>query len=240
VTEILVACDRASPQVGHEIERLFREAGYKVYQAPACKNLLAGRGADADLVIIDATRDGRRGLCLASSYRTASSVGIVVIHHADADADLVQTLEVGADDVLVQPFRHRELLARVKSLLRRMNLDKGDQLAGKARRGIQFKGWFLDLERRQLVCEATGGCVPLTTAEYNMLTVFAQNSCRVLSRDDLSIMALGRPHSMMARSLDAQVARLRKRLSTNKPGIAYIKSVRSVGYIFCNRTHDVY
>ncbi|GJE72609.1 winged helix-turn-helix domain-containing protein [Methylorubrum podarium] len=240
MTEILVACDRASPQVGHEIETLFREAGYKVYQAPACKNLLAGRGADADLVIIDATRDGRRGLCLASSYRTASSVGIVVIHHADADADLVQTLEVGADDVLVQPFRHRELLARVKSLLRRMNLDKGDQLAGKARRGIQFKGWFLDLERRQLVCEATGGCVPLTTAEYNMLTVFAQNSCRVLSRDDLSIMALGRPHSMMARSLDAQVARLRKRLSTNKPGIAYIKSVRSVGYIFCNRTYDVY
>lgn len=240
MTEIVVACDRASPQVGYEIETLFRKAGYKVYQAPACKNLLNGRGADADLVIIDATRDGRRGLCLASSYRRASNVGIVVIHHADADADLVETLEVGADDVLLQPFRHCELLARVKSLLRRMDLDKGEQVAGKARRGIQFKGWFLDLERRQLICETTGDYVPLTTAEYNMLTVFAQNSCRVLSRDDLSIMALGRPHSMMARTLDAQVARLRKRLSTNKPDIAYIKSVRCVGYIFCNRTHDVY
>lgn len=240
MAEILVACDRASPQVGREIEMLFREAGYKVDQVPACKDLLAGRGAGVDLVIIDATRDGRRGLCLASSYRSASSVGIVVIHHADSEPDPVQALEVGADDVLVQPFRHRELLARVNSLLRRMDLDKGGPVAAKTRRGIRFKGWLLDLERRQLVCEATGCCVPLTTAEYNMLTVFAQNPCRVLSRDDLSILALGRPHSMDVRSLDAQVARLRKRLSTNKPNIAYIKSVRSVGYIFCNRTHDVY
>lgn len=240
MTKILVAGDCDSPEVGREIEAIFREAGYEVHHAPARKDLLNGRQSDVDLVIIDATRDGKRGRCFASCYRSCSSVGIIVIHQAEVEPDPIRTLELGADDVLTRPFQVRELLVRVNSLLRRMDLNGHDHMAGRQQRGVEFEGWFLDLERRQLASTNPGEAVPLTAAEYDMLVVFLQNPCRVLTRDDLSMFTLGRSHTVTGRTLDIQVGRLRKKLSTNNVGIKYIRSVRNKGYVFCGRTKDVY
>lgn len=238
MASILIASD--TPEIARTLDALFTEAGYATCQAPVRKQHLVDGGEATDLVIIDATRDGRKGVRLASQLRSRSQVGIILLHDGESDPDPADALEEGADDVVVTPFRRRELLARVNSLLRRIQMASPDGEEEASRRGIAFNGWWLDLEHRQLVATATNRAVPLTAAEYDMLMVFLQNPCRVLTREHISLFSQGRPHSATVRTLDAQVARLRKKLAAHSDAVQYIKSVRGVGYIFCIRTRDIH
>lgn len=238
MASILIASD--TPEIAATLTSLFRDAGYTAQRAPVRREPVIENGEASDLVIIDATQDGRRGVCLASQIRSRSRIGIILLHDGDEDPDPVTALERGADDVLITPYQGRELLARVNSLLRRIEMDTQDTPEEPVRRGIGFDGWWLDIEHRQLVWTATNAAVPLTAAEYDMLMVFLQNPCRVLSREHISMFSQGRPYTATVRTLDAQVARLRKKLAAEGSTMPYIKSVRGVGYIFCIRTRDIH
>ncbi len=149
------------------------------------------------------------------------------------DVDRVVGLEIGADDYIAKPFNLREVLARVKSVLRRLQpasplssvQDTGDTDV------LRFDGWILDRGRRQLT-SPTGEDIPLTTGEYDLLTVFLDHTGRVLTRDYLMDQTRGRVWEVFDRTIDAQVSRLRRKIEQNVQRPKLLQSVRGVGYVF--------
>jgi two-component system, OmpR family, response regulator len=137
---------------------------------------------------------------------------------------------MGADDYLPKPFHLRELLARVKSVLRRVQSRTGDKPAA-TRQRAQFAGWNLDLSSRELLSPA-GTEVRLTTGEFDLLAAFVHNANQVLSRDRLLDLARNREAGPFDRTIDVQVGRLRRKLEDNPQNPTLIKTVRSSGYIF--------
>ncbi|HUZ72286.1 MAG TPA: response regulator [Stellaceae bacterium] len=186
----------------------------------------------ADLIILDVMLPGEDGLTLARGLREQSDVGIIILTGRGETVDRIIGLEMGADDYLAKPFHLRELLARVKSVLRRVTLrampnDRPVAGPNKAR----FAGWHLDLAARELV-SPSGGEVRLTTGEFNLLAAFVSNANRVLSRDRLLDLARNREAGPFDRTIDVQVGRLRRKLEPDPQKPTMIKTVRGTGYIF--------
>ena len=146
--------------------------------------------------------------------------------------DRIVGLEVGADDYIAKPFHLREVLARVKSVLRRR--EPRATPSGTARELVRFEGWLLDLARRQLV-SPTGEAVELTTGEFDLLAALAKHPGRVFGRDALMDLTRGRSWEAFDRTIDAQVARLRKKIEADPKKPVLIKSVRNVGYVFTGK-----
>jgi len=183
-----------------------------------------------DLVILDLMLPGEDGLTLARSLREESNVGIIILTGRGETVDRIIGLEMGADDYLPKPFHLRELLARVKSVLRRVQLRAGEQPAA-ARSKARFAGWNLDLARRELV-SPDGSEVRLTTGEFDLLAAFVNNANQVLSRDRLLDLARNREAGPFDRTIDVQVGRLRRKLEEDPQRPSLIKTVRGSGYIF--------
>jgi two-component system phosphate regulon response regulator OmpR len=152
--------------------------------------------------------------------------------------DTVVGLEVGADDYIAKPFHLREVLARVKSVLRRLQPASSGlpttSPSDEAGEVMKFEGWRLDLGRRELKTP-DGAEVPLTTGEFDLLVTFARHPGRVLNRDMLMDLTRGRHWEVFDRTIDAQVARLRRKIEQDPKNPAMIKSVRGVGYVFATR-----
>ena len=183
-----------------------------------------------DLVILDLMLPGEDGLTLARSLREESSVGIIILTGRGETADRIIGLEMGADDYLPKPFHLRELLARVKSVLRRASTRSADrQAASRAR--ARFAGWNLDLSTRELL-SPSGEEVRLTTGEFDLLTAFVNNANQVLTRDRLLDLARNREAGPFDRTIDVQVGRLRRKLEDDPQRPTMIKTVRGSGYIF--------
>ncbi len=184
----------------------------------------------ADLVILDLMLPGEDGLTLARSLRSESGIGIIILTGRGETVDRIIGLEMGADDYLPKPFHLRELLARVKSVLRRVQSRDGDA-PQPARSQARFAGWNLDLASRELMSPG-GQEVRLTTGEFDLLAAFVNNPNQVLSRDRLLDLARNREAGPFDRTIDVQVGRLRRKLEDDpqKPGL--IKTVRGSGYIF--------
>lgn len=190
------------------------------------------RSSKIDLVILDLMLPGEDGLTLARELRSRSSVvGIIILTGRSEAVDRIIGLEMGADDYLPKPFHLRELLARVRSVIRRIQM--GD--AAKPVRGLHtrahFSGWSLDLSTRGLT-SPSGTDVRLTTGEFDLLAAFVDNANQVLSRDQLLDLAHNRAAGPFDRTIDAQVARLRRKLEENPQKPAMIQTVRGAGYIF--------
>jgi len=184
----------------------------------------------ADLVILDLMLPGEDGLTLARLLRAEQpGVGIIILTGRSDTIDRIVGLEMGADDYLPKPFHLRELLARIKSVLRRVHARIGDQPTA-ARSRAYFAGWYLDLLSRELV-SPSGAEVRLTTGEFDLLAVFIRNSNQVLSRDRLLDLARNREVGPFDRTIDVQVGRLRRKLE-DTPTRPLIKTVRGVGYMF--------
>ena len=184
-----------------------------------------------DLVILDLVLPGEDGLQLARELRTQSDIGIIMLTGRGETVDRIIGLEMGADDYLSKPFHLRELLARVRSVLRRGGgRGAGERPAG-ARARVQFSGWSLDLASRELTSPA-GEEVRLTTGEYELLAAFVNNANQVLSRDRLLDLSRHREAGPFDRTIDVQVGRLRRKLEDDPQRPTMIKTVRGTGYIF--------
>ena len=183
-----------------------------------------------DLVILDLMLPGEDGLTLARSLREESSVGIIILTGRGETVDRIIGLEMGADDYLPKPFHLRELLARVKSVLRRASNRSADRQAA-SRPRARFAGWNLDLSTRELL-SPSGEEVQLTTGEFDLLAAFVNNANQVLTRDRLLDLARNREAGPFDRTIDVQVGRLRRKLEDDPQRPTMIKTVRGSGYIF--------
>jgi two-component system OmpR family response regulator len=217
------------------LSRFLVKHGYRVDTAAdgrtMDKLLEAGR---FDLIVLDVMLPGEDGLALCRRLRATSRIPIIMLTALSEDTERIIGLEMGADDYLAKPFNPRELLARVKAVLRRSGVvpkavddDGGTVLA--------FAGWRLDVGRRELT-SPNGVRVELTAGEFELLRAFAERPRRVLTRDQLLDLAKGRAAQAFDRSIDVQLSRLRRKIETDPKNPEIIKTVRSGGYIF---THAV-
>ncbi|HKO08108.1 MAG TPA: response regulator [Alphaproteobacteria bacterium] len=217
------------------LRRYLAAEGFQVSEAADGSALRAAlKDAKVDLVLLDLVMPGEDGLSLARDIRRHSSVPIIIVTGKGDLIDRVVGLEAGADDYLAKPFHLREVLARIRSVLRRARPPAQPSEEGKppgAGEILGFLGWELDLTRRELQ-PPSGARVPLTTGEFELLRVFARNANRVLSRDQLLDLVKGRGWSAFDRSIDTQVARLRRKIERDPGKPELIKTVRGAGYIF--------
>jgi two-component system OmpR family response regulator len=182
-----------------------------------------------DLVILDVMLPGDDGFVLCRSLRARGDLPVIMLTAKGEDFDRIVGLELGADDYLPKPFNPRELLARIKSVLRRHRTVPGNLQAEPAKY-LRFAGWTLDLAARNLVSPRQV-VVALSGAEFRLLRVFLSYPNRVLSRDQLMDFTVGRDADPLDRSIDVQVSRLRQRLEDDAREPAIIKTVRGEGYV---------
>jgi len=189
-----------------------------------------------DVILLDVVMPGQDGLTIAREIRATSDVGIIMLTGRDEVLDRVVGLEVGADDYIAKPFHLREVLARVKSVLRRRKPAQDPAVGSKATGEdvIRFDGWLLDTARRRLV-SPSGDDVALTSGEFDLLAALAKHPGRVFSREALMEHTRGRGMRAFDRTIDAQIARLRKKIEPNPKNPTIVKSVRAVGYVFARK-----
>jgi len=205
--------------------------GYRVTQLHDGPSLMALMEHDPPaLVLLDLGLPNEDGLAIARQLREHWRCGLVIVTGRGDAVDKVVGLEVGADDYVTKPFELRELLARIRAVLRRMASAPTAPAAPVVRNRFSFAGWELDLAARRLV-RAEGDDVTLTSGEFDLLRVLVQNPGQVLSRDFLIQETRGRDAGPFDRTIDVQIARLRKKLEADPETPQLIKSVRSAGYI---------
>jgi two-component system, OmpR family, response regulator len=217
------------------LSRYLEGEGFRVTPVP---DGAAMRGAISrsrfDFVLLDLVLPGEDGLSLAKEIRQQSDVPIIILTGKGDTIDRVVGLELGADDYITKPFHLREVLARIRTVLRRARpasaaAETAVQSSGGNR--ITFDGWELDIARRELRSPA-GGLVPITSGEFALLEAFARNANRVLNRDQLMDLTRGQEWAPFDRSIDTQVGRLRKKIESDPNNPTLIKTVRGVGYVF--------
>lgn len=210
--------------------------GFRVTQVHNGRSLVTLMDADpADLVLLDLGLPGEDGFSIARRIRESWRCGLVIVTGRGDAVDKVVGLEVGADDYVTKPFDLRELVARVKAVLRRLTPEAPAAIAAAAAvptspDRLRFAGWRLDTAARSLH-SPQGEEVPLTTGEFDLLRAFARHPGRVLSRDFLLEETRGREAAPFDRTIDVQVGRLRKKLERDADDPQLIKSVRGAGYI---------
>jgi len=180
-----------------------------------------------DLVVLDLMLPGDDGLALCRDLRANSSIPVIMLSARRDEVDRIVGIEMGADDYLGKPFSPRELLARIRGILRRTRA-LSRELVDAHR--VRFAGWTLDLTARHLLA-ADGVVVSLSSAEFRLLSVFVEHPNRVLDRDQLMDLTLGREATPLDRSIDVQVSRLRQRLRDDARNPRIIKTVRNGGYV---------
>jgi DNA-binding response OmpR family regulator len=183
-----------------------------------------------DLVILDLMLPGEDGLSVCRRLRSHGATPIIMLTAKSDPVDRVVGLEMGADDYVTKPFDPRELLARVRALLRRSRNHAGNGEGGPSRR-FAFEGLVIDLDARRLETEA-GKPVALTSAEFDLLACFVVRPRRVLSRDQLLDWTRGRDADPFDRTIDMTISRLRKKVEAAAPGLNLITTVRNNGYLF--------
>lgn len=234
-TAVHIAIVDDDEKIRRLLRRCFEPEGYRVSEASNRGDLEALIARDpVDLITLDLGLAGDDGFSIARSIRATSDVPIIMVTGKDDPIDMIVGLEMGADDYITKPFHVREVLARARSVLRRTTViprspdanpktDKEDSYV--------FDDWQLNVTRRELH-DPSGNQVPLTTGEFDLLLVLVKNPNRVLSRDQIMDHLRGRDWSPDDRSIDNQVARLRKRIETDPQEPHFIKTVRGVGYSF--------
>ena len=179
-----------------------------------------------DLIVLDVMLPGVNGMTLCRELRRHSQTPVIMLTARGEDEDRIDGLESGADDYLPKPFNPRELLSRVKAVLRRSVLRD----AGAPVRTFRFGGWVLDTTTRTLT-DSDGSLIPLSGAEYRLLTVLLASPSRVLSRSQLATLLRGREADPQDRSIDVRVSRLRQLLGDNARASQIIKTVYGEGYV---------
>jgi two-component system OmpR family response regulator len=217
-------------EIGTMLARFMADHGMRVTR------VTDGRGIDRsmaaqriDIVVLDVMLPGEDGLSICRRLRARSAVPIIMLTALGTETDRIVGLEMGADDYLPKPFSPRELLARIRAVLRRGQI--ADASGTDKPVTMVFDGWRLDTATRQLFDPADVR-VPLTSGEFDMLAVFCQHARKVLSREQLLDLLHGRAAAVFDRSVDIQVSRLRRKIEPDPKEPSFIKTVRNGGYMF--------
>jgi DNA-binding response OmpR family regulator len=214
------------------LRRCFEGEGYRVTEAASGADAVKLLGAGSfDLVTLDLTLPDADGLTVGREIRARSEVPIIMVTGKGDTIDRVVGLEVGADDYIAKPFHVREVLARVRAVLRRTGSRPGGSDATAKDERLTFEGWVLDVAKRELTSPAGESC-ELSTSEFDLLKAFATHPKRVLSRDQIMDLLRGHDWSPIDRSIDNLVVRLRRKVETDPESPRLIKTVRGVGYTF--------
>ena len=205
--------------------------GFRVTTAESAARFrdLMGR-EHIDLALVDLTMPGENGLSLTRFLRERSDIGVVILTGKGEPIDRAIGLEVGADDYVAKPFHPRELLARVRSVLRRTKR-RSDRAMASVAPVMRFAGWQFDLAKRTLA-SPRGKAVHLTAAEFQLLQALVANANQVIGRDRLLELVAGRHWEPDDRTVDQHISRLRRKLEKNPKRPELIKSVRGRGYLF--------
>lgn len=214
------------------LNEYFGERGYQVLLA--CDGRQMREQIDqhqVDLIILDLMLPGEDGMALCRHLRAGSNIPILMLTASGDEMDRIIGLEMGADDYVQKPFVPRELLARVKNILRR---SQEGIIPSTTARALRFAGWVLDLDARHLV-DREGVVVPLSAGEFRLLKTLLENPNRVLSRDQLLDAFSGREAGPFDRTIDVMISRLRRRLGDDGAEQVLIKTIRSEGYLFSSK-----
>jgi len=219
------------------LSRFLRQHGFRVSVAADGREMrraLDDRGID--LVVLDLMLPGEDGLALCRRLRAESNLPVIMLTAMGEEIDRIVGLEMGADDYIAKPFNPRELLARIKAVLRRCaslpaRSGGADGAGGEGRGRMCFEGFTLDLDSRALLSPA-GELVPLSGGEFELLAVLVTHPQRVLTRDQLLDLARGRDAQPFDRSIDVQVSRLRRKIEPDPRAPRLIRTVRNGGYLF--------
>ena len=191
-----------------------------------------------DLIVLDLKLRGEDGMALARRLRDESEIPIIMLTGRNEEADRIMGLELGADDYLTKPFSPRELLARIRTVLRRRRSEVR-QGRPEGIRAYRFDGWELNLNTRRLTAKG-GKPVPLSNGEFSLLVVLLGAPQRVLSRDQLIDLSRLHNDEVFNRSIDVQIMRLRRKIEPDAADPRYIKTERGMGYIFSAPVETVY
>ncbi|OGA95524.1 MAG: DNA-binding response regulator [Betaproteobacteria bacterium RIFCSPLOWO2_12_FULL_66_14] len=220
------------------LREYFQKYGYRVSVAAEGKAMWAAMSAARpDLVVLDLMLPGDDGLTLCRDLRARGSVPVIMLTARGEEMDRIVGLELGADDYVAKPFNPRELLARVKSVLRRTR-SLPENLDPERVSAFRFAGWTLDVATRDLT-SPDGVVVPLSGTEFRLLRTFLAHPNRVLTREQLLDLMLSRDAGPFDRAIDVQMSRLRHRLREDAREPEIIKTVRGQGYVFAARVEAV-
>ena len=228
--QILVVDD--DREIRDLLARFLVRHGFRVETAADGKAMWAVlRDRRIDLVVLDLMMPGDDGLTLCRELRAKSELPVIMLTAMGEDIDRIIGLEVGADDYVAKPFNPRELLARIRAVLRRAAAAPRAADGEEAAAVYGFAGWRLDTGGRTL-SGPDGEAVELTSGEFDLLLAFAERPQRVLSREQLLDLTRGRDSAPFDRSIDVQVSRLRRKIEPDPARPELIKTVRSGGYMF--------
>jgi len=226
--DILIIDD--DPRLCRTLARYFKKEGFDARTAMNGEEMRQRLAVKRpDLVILDLMLPGEDGFSLARELRATSDVAILILTGRADTVDKVVGLEIGADDYVTKPFDERELLARVRSVLRRTSKGAGE--AESVATVAFFSGWRLDLSAQELT-SPDGRPVALTWREFQLLTAFVRHATRVLTREAILELVAGRDWSPDDRSVDMLVGKLRKKIEENPRQPQLIETIRGVGYKF--------
>jgi two-component system, OmpR family, response regulator len=214
------------------VSRALTKEGFRISSAAdgrAMTKVLAN--SRIDLILLDLMLPGEDGLSLCRTLRSESNIPIIMLTAKGDEIDRVIGLEMGADDYLPKPFGSRELIARIKAVLRRSRDKAAQPNVDRRPKRYRFDRWQLDTSTRELL-RNDGVTVPLSTGEYDLLIAMVERPQHVLSRDQLLDLARGRAANAIDRSIDTQVSRLRKKLELDPTDPKIIKTVWGGGYTF--------
>ncbi|MEM8686046.1 MAG: response regulator [Pseudomonadota bacterium] len=232
--EHIVVCDD-EPDIRDTVGEYLELQGYRVSAVdggPALRELVDKE--KVDIVVLDIMMPGEDGLSLARFLRERGDTAIIMLTASGETVDRIIGLEMGADDYLAKPVDLRELLARIKAVLRRTTAQAtapGGGPVKSSESAVHFGSCLLDIDQHKLF-GADGEEIAITAMEFNLLKVFADHSGRVLNRDQLLEMAHDRDWDPFDRSIDIRISRLRKKIEQDPAKPQVIKTVRGVGYIF--------
>lgn len=216
--------------VRSQLDEYMAQAGFRTVAVENVENArLAIREQDIALVLLDLGLPGEDGLSLAREIKDGNKSGLIILTGRGEVVDRVVGLELGADDYIAKPYHLREVLARSRSVLRRID---GSTQSDESESKVLFGHWTFDLMRRVLVSSQDNREIRLTTLEFQLLEAFLQNRSRVLSRERLLDLVTGRKWDPYDRAIDVQVARLRRKIEDDPRRPELIVTVRGEGYMF--------
>ena len=234
---ILVVDD--DPEIRELLQAFLQQHHYQVSVAAdglAMQTVLDNADNTVDLAILDIMMPGESGLEICRRLREHSALPIIMLTALDSEVDRIVGLEMGADDYLAKPFSPRELLARIKALLRRAQGNLAQTTT--ASHLFQFEGWQLDINKRRL-CDPEKTVVPLSASEYDLLLLFLENPGKTLTRDELLQMTRNREAGPFDRTIDVQISRLRRKIEADPKDPHMIQTVRGGGYVFTAKVSSV-
>lgn len=229
-TQARILCVEDDPEIAHMLSDVLEDNGFApVFVGSAAEMDALLQRESIDLVVLDVMLPGEDGLSICRRLRQSSSIPIIMVTARGEDLDRILGLELGADDYVTKPFNSRELMARIRALLRRA--ESGAASTRHRARPLTFAGWRIDPTRRELH-DSTGVRIMLTSAEFDLLLAFCRNPGKVLSREQLIELAQGGLAGPVERSIDVHISRIRQKIEPDPKDRSMIKTVRLGGYLF--------